>query len=239
MKKEQVIWIAAGIVAVIALVVFIVNILIDNSTKEAEMYEEDEGSHDDVKIAAVGDSITHGFLLPEDETYPAYLEEILGDGYWVGNFGVNNTTAMASADDPYTETEAFQESLEFNPDIVLKMFGLNDSKDTNWNGADQFREEYEYLIDQYVENNSNVEIILMTPSKAFNEASLPGSINNENVREIVGIVKAVADERGYDLIDINQLSKQNSQWFDGDLIHPDSDGTRGIAEEVNAHIKNE
>ncbi|MFM9148318.1 MAG: sialate O-acetylesterase, partial [Verrucomicrobiota bacterium] len=40
-----------------------------------------------VKIACVGDSITPGVGAQRGRSYPSQLQELLGDGYLVGNFG--------------------------------------------------------------------------------------------------------------------------------------------------------
>src|SRR5699024_5178190 len=89
-----------------------------------------EGDHDDIKVAAVGDSTTYGLLINNrsENAYPAKLDSLLGGGYWVGNFGANNYAAMKSADFPYYVTEEYQNSLAFNPDITVIILGTNDSR---------------------------------------------------------------------------------------------------------------
>lgn len=223
-------------VLIIALLLLITGTILINWDDSEDEYNASGGSNDEIRVAAVGDSITYGYGLSfMEDSYPEELSELLGDNYRVENFGVNNHAAMKSSDYPYPDTEEYQESLDFNPDIALIMLGTNDSKNTNWNGNEQFREEYEELIDTYADNNPETEIYLMTPPKAFNEPQYEGDINNENVNEIVQITEEVADERGYEVIDINQLSRGNSEWFE-DTIHPNGDGTESIAEEVYKHL---
>jgi len=43
-----------------------------------------------IKVACIGDSITSGFTLlnPRRDSYPSLLQNMLGDGYEVRNFGV-------------------------------------------------------------------------------------------------------------------------------------------------------
>ncbi len=57
------------------------------------------------------------------------------------------------------------------------------------------------------------------------------------VDKIVGIIKEIAYENSYDLIDINELTKHNYQWFTDDNVHPNKDGALAIAKEVYHHIK--
>lgn len=44
------------------------------------------------KVACIGDSITWGFTLlnPWKQSYPALLQQMLGDAYEVRNFGYND-----------------------------------------------------------------------------------------------------------------------------------------------------
>ena len=44
------------------------------------------------------------------------------------------------------------------------------------------------------------------------------------VDKIVGIIKEIAYENSYDLIDINELTKHNYQWFTDDNVHPNKMG---------------
>lgn len=48
------------------------------------------------RVACVGNSITYGMTLadPATESYPAQLQQMLGDGYEVGNFGKSGTTLL-------------------------------------------------------------------------------------------------------------------------------------------------
>lgn len=231
MKRKSIQWLFTALAASILLF-----IIIDYAAAQWNMSEghdvnavDDEGN---IKIAAVGDSITYGSGLSADETYPVMLSHMLGNDYWVQNYGVRSHTAMSSANLPYINSPEYQESLRFHPDIALIMLGTNDSKNINWNGPVQFREEYETLIDTYVSNNPDTRIYLMTPPKAFNIPEAEGHIDDSNVNEIVQVVEDIAADRSFDLIDIHQLSLGNSQWFDRDGIHPDKEGARAIAEEV-------
>ena len=45
-----------------------------------------------VNVACVGNSITEGYGIWGDKKYPDHLQEMLGDGYTVTNFGVSSMT---------------------------------------------------------------------------------------------------------------------------------------------------
>ena len=60
--------------------------------------------------------------------YPAQLQAYLGDGYEVKNFGASGRTILSKGDYPYSETDTYKASLEYQPDIVLIKLGTNDTK---------------------------------------------------------------------------------------------------------------
>ncbi|MBQ0024637.1 MAG: hypothetical protein KBT00_02795, partial [Bacteroidales bacterium] len=47
-----------------------------------------------VKVACIGDSVTYGYGLEnrDNDSYPAQLQKLLGNGYDVRNFGHNGAT---------------------------------------------------------------------------------------------------------------------------------------------------
>ena len=94
-----------------------------------------------IKVACVGNSITwgHGIQDRSHNTYPAQLQQLLGDGFDVRNFGNNGKCAQDEADDPYTKTKEYADALAFLPDIVIIKLGTNDSKPQNWKDAKRFK----------------------------------------------------------------------------------------------------
>ena len=66
------------------------------------------------KVACIGNSITfgHGITDREHFHYPAQLQQYLGDGYEVRNYGVSATTMLLKGDFPYVTTSQYKESLE-------------------------------------------------------------------------------------------------------------------------------
>ena len=51
---------------------------------------------DKIKVACIGNSITYGYGLdnPDKESYPARLQEMLGNNYDVKNFGKSGATLL-------------------------------------------------------------------------------------------------------------------------------------------------
>ena len=188
-----------------------------------------------VRVACVGDSITygHGNSSRSENSYPAKLGSLLGEDFLVENFGDPGSAVQENADQPYETRELYAESLEYDGDIVILMMGTNDSKPQNWQGEAAFRQDLEALLDSY----AGAELYLCTPAKAFFVKGYEGDvtmfdIQPEVVDTIAGIVRQVAQDRGYLLIDIHALTEANPKWFREDGVHPDKKGAAAIAEAI-------
>ena len=199
--------------------------------------EADDGQ---TKVACVGDSITygHGITNWPKNNYPTLLQGLLGETYHVNSYGVSGRAVQPDSDQPYTALPHYQESLTYGADIVVFMMGTNDSKPENWHGADAFKEDLLALLDSY----GDTEIILCTPAASFfvdgqTEGLARHDIQPAVVEEIAQIVRDVAAERGYMLIDIYELTAQHPEWFAKDGIHPSNEGAAAIAQEVAGIIK--
>eukprot|EP01060_Flectonema_neradi_P034663 TRINITY_DN6156_c2_g1_i1.p1 TRINITY_DN6156_c2_g1~~TRINITY_DN6156_c2_g1_i1.p1 ORF type:complete len:252 (+),score=25.83 TRINITY_DN6156_c2_g1_i1:205-960(+) len=88
-----------------------------------------------IRIACVGDSITFGvFSSGPTKTYPARLQQLLGDGYNVTNLGAGYACMQKDADHPYWVRDQYKEFISNTWDIVVIMLGTNDAKDTGNGG---------------------------------------------------------------------------------------------------------
>ena len=114
-------------------------------------YENIEVQEGQIKVACVGDSITYGHGVEnwKKNNYPAQLQEILGEGYHVANFGSSGACVNPNGDQPYINREVYQSSLDYNADIIVIMLGTNDSKPENWVNMDTFIQEYASLLHTY------------------------------------------------------------------------------------------
>ncbi len=201
-------------------------------------------SDDQIKVACVGDSITYGHGISgwAKNNYPAQLQKLLGDDYHVANFGHSGRTLSDNGDQPYSESEQYKLSLEYDADIIIFMLGTNDSKPENWQDADTFIAEYKKMINSYKENNPDVRIILCTPASAFypdgkSEGKTNFDIQPSIVEKIKTRILAFAVLNEYECIDIYDLTHGHSEWFKKDNVHPNSTGAKAIAEAVANKIK--
>ena len=193
------------------------------------------------KIACIGDSITCGALLKnrKQNCYPAQLEKMLGSQYSVRNFGVNGHTLQKQAKASYWSHRYFRASSEFAPDIVLIMLGTNDARVNNWKGIGPYSSDYRALIEHYRSLPGRPVVYAMTPPTEFStgrHAAHSNVLENNRICEITESIKKLADEMGFDVIDINAATRSHPEcfWFDG--IHPDAEGAKIIAETVYAKL---
>jgi lysophospholipase L1-like esterase len=186
-----------------------------------------------IRVACIGDSITWGFTLlnPWKQSYPALLQEMLGEAYKVRNFGYNDASARFDADTPYVQKRVYRESLAWNPDIVLLMLGTNDTKKRNWD-PEIFRRDYRRIVESYQELPSNPRIVLIAPIRIFllqglHLLGLYPETMEEGVRPAIG---EIAADMGLELIDLKDLFTDSSYCMDG--VHPQKTGARMLAEAI-------
>lgn len=192
------------------------------------------------KIACVGDSITNGYLVDNREVncYPAVLNELLGDDYVVGNFGVNGATLLKSGDFPYWEQENFKLSGMLDPDYVIIMLGTNDSKDHNFKTMDEFIADYELLIDYYRKLPNKPRIYIATPATMHeNVSNDTHGIRGEVIDEIADALRALGKKLRISVVDVNKKTKDFSQGFDPDGVHTNVKGAKLIAETVYNELR--
>lgn len=194
-----------------------------------------EAAAGQMKIACVGDSITygHGTTSWPNNTYPAQLQNLLGEAYHVNNYGVSSFAVQVNADRSYRTLEHYQESLAYHADVVVFMMGSNDSKPENWVEAATFKSDLVSLLESY----GDTEIILCTPAAAFFLEEQTEGVTNHDIQptvvtEIAAICREVAQEQGYTLLDIHALTAEHAEWFEKDGVHPSDTGAAAIAQAV-------
>ena len=206
---------------------------------------------DAIRVACIGNSITdgHGIELAPVSGYPALLQQMLGKGYWVKNFGVSGCTLLKHGDMPYVNEMAWKDAQAFNPDIVVIKLGTNDSKPQNWKYASEFKQNLQQMITtlcpalaQTAKKGKKAksapvkpQIYLCTPIPALKTS---WNINDEIIaNEIIPIQQEVARQYGLQLIDFHTLFANDGDKMQADGIHPDDKGVRRIAEIVAAELK--
>ena len=211
---------------------------------------------DAVRVACIGNSITdgHGIDLATVNGYPAQLQKLLGDGYWVKNFGVSARTMLNKGDYPYMNEMAWRDALAFKPDVVIIKLGTNDSKPENWQYGAEFRQDLEQMITTLRPDHAETakkgkkskktkqgstegtpKIYLCTPIPAFKPT---WNINDSVIANaIIPIQQEVAKKYGLQIIDLHTLYAGDGNKMLSDGIHPDARGARRMAEIIAGELK--
>lgn len=191
-----------------------------------------------IRVACVGNSITYGAGIAnrEKNCYPAQLQQYLGDGYEVKNFGISGRTTLSKGDLPYVQSGEFKKSQEFMPDIVLIKLGTNDTKPQNWKYKDELMNDYQALIDTYRNLGSHPRVILLTPVRCFlpDNAEIKADLIANNVRRTV---EELAWKNKLEIINLFNL--YGNQWvehFLPDRLHPSSIGAGMMAQKIYEHL---
>ena len=199
------------------------------------------GAKGKIKIACVGDSITYGCFVKGQpwNSYPRQLGRLLGDDYYVANFGYTNRTAISTADHPYTKEKLYKKSLAFMPDIVLIMLGTNDSKACNWDPA-KYRNDMIRLINSYQELDSHPEVIILLPPPVFTiHRRIMWHIGHYNLEHgVQPILRRIAEKKGLRLIDTHGPFFMRRELF-VDGVHPNAAGAARMAGIIYEELKND
>ena len=184
---------------------------------------------DAVRVACIGNSITDGFGIDMSEKYgyPAQLQGLLGDGYWVKNFGVSGRTMLNKGDWPYMNEMAWKDALAFKPDVVVIKLGTNDSKPENWQYGAEFKQDLQQMITT-LRHHGSPKIYLCTPIPAFKPS---WKISDKVITdEIIPIQQKVAKQYGLQIIDLHTLLANDVDKVLDDGIHPNEKGAKKMAE---------
>lgn len=174
-----------------------------------------KGKTEFIKVACVGDSITHGAY--DASNYPMYLQKMLGFEYYVGNYGwpgIRMTNYAGSTD--------HMESCKLKPDVVILMLGTNDGHHTANYSCDMEKESYrtkykncgKAILKKFRSLNENVQFFIMTPPSV-----LPNTGWQNGVKKAAAINIELAAEFNGTVIDMYQISK-DKKWKFPDNLHP-------------------
>jgi len=187
-----------------------------------------------IKVACIGNSITAGYGLTKEQTYPAQMQILLGTKYEVRNFGVSARTLLKKGDHPYTDETAYKEALNWQPNIVIIKLGTNDTKPINWKYQNEFIPDYIDLVKSFKQLTSHPKVYVCYPIPVFEDK---WGINDSTlIHALIPMVKTVAKKTNSRLIDLYSpfLGKANLV-FDG--IHPTADGAKYLSKLVEKSIR--
>lgn len=191
-----------------------------------------------IKVACVGNSVTFGYKLPDRKTqaYPVRLQQMLGNGYDVRNFGHSGATLLNKGHNPYMQLPEFKDALAFKPDMVVIHLGLNDTDPRDWpQHGDDFVSDYRALIDSFRVANpkAKIWICLMTP--IFHDHPRFDSGTRLWHSYIQQRIRQIASTYNVGLIDLYTPLHKFPNLFP-DALHPDPEGAHILARTVYSGI---
>jgi lysophospholipase L1-like esterase len=178
-----------------------------------------------VRIACIGDSITEG-AGTDGRTYPIQLQELLGDEWKVGNFGVSGRTLLRKGDYPYWNEKAYQNALYFKPDVVIIMLGTNDTKPQNWAHEAEFVTDYRDLVKSFLNLESKPRVFICRPCPVVGKGNF--DIVEENIQKEIPRIDALAKEMNLGIIDMHAALEDKPELIP-DRVHPNAAGAGEMA----------
>ncbi len=192
---------------------------------------------DAVRVACIGNSITDGCGIDMSSTYgyPARLQQMLGDGYNVRNYGVSARTLLSKGDWPYVNEPEWTYAKDFRPDIVVLKLGTNDSKPQNRVHGDELEADLRRMISQLKALDTKPEICLALPMKVWENSA---GINDSIITNcIIPIIRRVAKKEKAHIIDLHTPFEGDRALIQADGIHPNREGAAKMAGIIAGEIK--
>jgi lysophospholipase L1-like esterase len=166
-----------------------------------------------IVIVALGDSVTQGVCVGEENGYVSKLQRMLGDGYQVINEGVSGERSWNAL----SRSDAV---LAHQPDILIIFYGTNDVK--NIRVEDKTWGDLKEAITSLA--SSAPEAMLVTPHRGIEKP--PRHYFLEDVDYAAELIRKM----GYTVADINAVCCTPDQMCDYD--HPNEEGHEVIAQAI-------
>ncbi|MEE9349157.1 MAG: GDSL-type esterase/lipase family protein [Flavobacteriaceae bacterium] len=185
-----------------------------------------------IKVACVGDSITYGASIKHRDSlsYPVQLQRLLDKKYKVANFGHSGATMLKKGDKPYWDLPEYQQSLDFEPKVIVLMLGTNDSKPQNWDKfKNEFITDYQEMINNFQNLKSKPTIYIGLPPPVIKES---WGIRKEIVEvDLINILNNISTDHKLKIIDLQSVFKGKDNLIP-DGIHPNGAGAKLMAETI-------
>lgn len=184
---------------------------------------DDSESSDATTILAFGDSLVHGYGLPEGETFPSQLEAALQEA----GLDASVINAGNSGDTTESGRARLDWILQDNADAVIVVLGANDAL----RGVDPARTRDN--LDRILQRLTNHGLeVLLAGMKA------PRNLGSEYVGEFDPIYPELAEEYGVVFYPFFlEGVAGDSELNQGDGIHPNAEGVGVIVDGILPDVK--
>ncbi len=183
------------------------------------------------------------------QSYPAQLQDLLGDEFEIRNFGLGSATLIKTGrPNVWQKLDAIE---QFNPHVVVISLGTNDTvggQRQNWEKIGSFENDYVTLIHLLAALPAKPRIVLCTPTAMV--LNTPGLSDarladlrerKERLQDLSVRVRRVAREqadKNVSLLELNAVLQEKPELLTPrDGVHPNADGYLAIARAVAKHIR--
>ncbi len=176
-----------------------------------------------VKLVAFGDSLTAGYQLKPDQSFPAQLAKALA----AKGYAVNVTNAGVSGDTTAAGLERFEWAVPRDTEAVILELGANDA--LRGQPPAEAKANLERIIVRLKERNIAV---LLAGMRA------PSNWGDDYLREFNGMYRELADKHGLILFPffLEGIALQKSMNLD-DGMHPNDKGVAVIVENIMPKVE--
>ena len=183
-----------------------------------------------IRLACIGDSITHGSYAGLDVCFATVLGKALGNKWEVTNLGVSGATVLKTGAKPYTKLPQYAQALALKPDVAIIALGTNDSKPSNWEKKAGFEADYKDMIAAL--RNANPKVIVyccLPPPLATNKYGIdPANLKDE----VIPLLRKIARDTGCHVIDLYASLDGKPECLP-DHVHPDASGHKLLAATIH------
>lgn len=199
-------------------------------------------------IVCIGDSITEGYHMKGNGSYPARLYSLLHEQFNVLNLGVSSTTGQIGRAHSYWNVPQWETALETRFDVAIVQFGSNDAKNENWDPS-KYRKDYLNMLQQLAQRHPQATILVSVPPLArSNSFGIQPDVVAKPLPEAIRDVARDADLR-LEPIDVQAAFADAERFIaaaeqpeardlmKGDGVHPTGAGYVVIANAVAAAVR--
>ena len=198
-----------------------------------------------IRVACLGDSITAGARVDaRTQSYPARLQELLGDNFEVRNFGIGGATLIKTGrPNIWRNLDAVR---KFQPHIAIISLGTNDTvggRRKNWEQIERFDDDFTELIGALADLPTKPHIVVCTPTAmvlktpGLSEERLADLTERKTrLQELCTRIRKLATnhaDQNVSLLELNAVLQDHPELLTkSDGVHPNAEGYLAIAKAV-------
>jgi MYXO-CTERM domain-containing protein len=211
-----------------------------------------------IKVACAGEHTTHSDIYPSAretqpvgmQEYPRMLQDLMGAGYDVRNFGDCCASIVqgypSSETHPYISGGNYKNSVSFAPDVVVigswgrHDWGLSCKTACSTFTVAKFQTDYETLVKAYLALKPAPKVYCSTPIPILNGADGPD--NGLKTSPVSDVIRAVATKYNLPIIDLYSAFLGHPEFYrqkplnDAEGEHASDAGMHKMAELVHAAL---